>query len=76
MPGLIDIHTHFIAPGLLDAIVKVERIGGDRIVLGSDFPFDMGVPEPSRFLESRDFQAIQRQAIAETNFRSLLRVHA
>ena len=31
-------------PGLLEALVA--RVGADRVLLGSDFPFDMGVPDP------------------------------
>ncbi len=32
------------APEALRALVGVE--GGDRVLLGSDFPFDMGVTDP------------------------------
>jgi aminocarboxymuconate-semialdehyde decarboxylase len=33
----------------------VERIGGDRILLGTDFPADMGIRHPVEWLSSLDF---------------------
>jgi aminocarboxymuconate-semialdehyde decarboxylase len=37
-------------PGLLTALV--ERVGEDRVLLGTDFPFDMGVENPVALLNA------------------------
>jgi aminocarboxymuconate-semialdehyde decarboxylase len=53
----------------------VERIGGDRVVMGSDYPFAMGYANPLEMLEAASaLSGQQKAAIAETNARKLLRL--
>ena len=57
-----DIITH--APEALSYLV--ERAGADRVVLGTDLPFDMATPDPMGLLEGAVGEATAR-AIAEDN---------
>jgi len=53
----------------------VERIGGDRVVMGSDYPFAMGYASPLEVLEGTSaLSGQQKAAISETNARKLLRL--
>jgi aminocarboxymuconate-semialdehyde decarboxylase len=45
----------------------VEAAGADRILLGSDYPFDMGVTDPVDRLESAGLDAATVAAIAAGN---------
>jgi aminocarboxymuconate-semialdehyde decarboxylase len=57
-----DIITH--DPGALAYLI--DRAGADRVVMGTDMPFDMATPEPMRLLEAAaDEEAVK--AIAERN---------
>jgi aminocarboxymuconate-semialdehyde decarboxylase len=49
-------------------------VGWDRIVLGTDYPFDMGVTDPVGFVDSAVADPDVRSAIAGTNQRAFLRV--
>jgi aminocarboxymuconate-semialdehyde decarboxylase len=55
--------TH--APAALRFLVDV--VGADRVLLGSDFPFGMGDPEPVRAIEEAGVDAETKQAICTTN---------
>lgn len=51
----------------------VERVGADRILLGTDFPADMGLRHPVAWLAARDFLGeAQRADITGRNAASLM----
>jgi len=51
----------------------VEHVGADRVVLGSDYPADMGEPRPVDFIESHpDLTDDQRRLILGGNMERLL----
>jgi aminocarboxymuconate-semialdehyde decarboxylase len=51
----------------------IERVGADRVVLGSDFPFDMGLDDPVGLLDAVDgLVAEERAAVAGANAEALL----
>jgi aminocarboxymuconate-semialdehyde decarboxylase len=51
----------------------VDLVGEDRILLGTDFPADMGLPKPVEWLEARKFLSDrQRAAIVGGNAAALL----
>ena len=41
----------------------IGQIGADRIALGSDYPFDMGMPDCARFVRSLKIPEEQRREI-------------
>lgn len=45
----------------------VEKVGADRLLLGSDRPFGMGDPEPARVVETAGLDAGTREAILGGN---------
>ena len=52
----------------------VEAVGPDRVVLGSDYPFDMGVDDPIDRLTAAGLEPAQQQAIRGGNAANLLRL--
>jgi aminocarboxymuconate-semialdehyde decarboxylase len=48
-------------PGLLATLV--ERVGADRVLMGTDFPFDMGVEDPVALVEASGLDDAARSAI-------------
>ncbi|MER5750271.1 amidohydrolase family protein [Streptomyces sp. NPDC002088] len=50
----------------------VEEVGADRVVLGTDHPFDMGVTDPVARLDAAGFAPAERAAIAGGNALDLL----
>jgi aminocarboxymuconate-semialdehyde decarboxylase len=52
------VHT----PGALRALV--EAAGADRVLLGTDYPFDMGVDDP--------LERVREAALAEADARAIL----
>ena len=50
----------------------LEVFGAERIVLGSDYPFKLGVDDPVRELEPLALDATTRRRLAEVNARELL----
>ncbi|MGH7389149.1 MAG: amidohydrolase family protein [Candidatus Rokuibacteriota bacterium] len=56
----VDVHTHVVPPGLK---CLVAQFGADRVVLGSDYPFDMGDPDPARSLAAAGLDAPANAAI-------------
>jgi aminocarboxymuconate-semialdehyde decarboxylase len=50
----------------------VEELGADRVVLGSDYPFDMGDPDPLGTLEAAGLDAATRAAVEGGNAARLL----
>ena len=59
-------------PGLLATLV--ERVGADRVVMGTDFPFDMGVEDPVALVEASGLDDDARAAIRGGNAAGLLRL--
>jgi aminocarboxymuconate-semialdehyde decarboxylase len=57
-------------PGLLD--VLVERVGADRVLMGTDFPFDMGVEDPVALVEASGLDDAARAAVRGGNAAGLL----
>lgn len=52
----------------------IANVGVDRLVLGSDYCFDMGYEQPVRFLDRVDLTAEQRSMILGGNAGRLLRI--
>ncbi|KWF05353.1 amidohydrolase family protein [Burkholderia pseudomultivorans] len=52
----------------------IAHVGIDRLVLGSDYCFDMGYAQPVRFLDRLDLTAEQRALILGGNAGKLLRI--
>ncbi|MGW3408694.1 amidohydrolase family protein [Streptomyces sp. NPDC000888] len=50
----------------------VEEVGVDRVVLGTDFPFDMGVDDPVARLDAAGLSPADRAAVAGGNALDLL----
>lgn len=58
-------------PAALDYLIG--RVGADRVVLGSDYPFEMGDPEAVRTVRAAPcLDAAQREAVLEGNLRRIL----
>jgi aminocarboxymuconate-semialdehyde decarboxylase len=64
----IDSLTH--SPRLL--ALALETFGGDRVVLGSDYPFKMGADDPVAALAPLGLDAAARQRLTIDNARELL----
>ncbi len=62
--------TIVFKPSILHALV--EWMGADRVVLGTDFPFDMGDSRPVAAVGEAVQESSQRQAILEGNAARLL----
>jgi len=54
----------------------VERVGGDRVVLGSDYPFPMGDPEPVTTVRKADLGDDLTMAIVSANVLAALGIEA
>src|SRR5437879_53886 len=52
----------------------IGLVGADRVLLGTDMPFDMGDPEPLVTLDGTGVTPQERQAIAHDNAASLFRI--
>jgi aminocarboxymuconate-semialdehyde decarboxylase len=50
----------------------VEVAGGSRVLLGSDFPFDMGLDDPVSFVRGADLPAELTERILSGNAEALL----
>jgi aminocarboxymuconate-semialdehyde decarboxylase len=50
----------------------VDAAGADRVVLGSDFPFDMGVADPVALVREAGLSEAAEQAILSGSIRSLI----
>jgi aminocarboxymuconate-semialdehyde decarboxylase len=57
-------------PDLLEALV--ERVGAERVLLGSDFPFDMGTEDPVGHVHACQLADADRRAICGSNAAALL----
>lgn len=52
-------------------LMLVAAVGGDRVLLGSDYPFDMGVPDPVHRLAAAGLGTAAEHAIATGNASAL-----
>ena len=52
----------------------VANFGADHVVLGSDYPYDMGDPEPVASLRAARIDAAKIEQIASANACKLLRI--
>lgn len=52
----------------------IREVGAERILLGSDYCFDMGYDRPVEFLEGINLSSAQRKLILGGNAKRLLRV--
>jgi aminocarboxymuconate-semialdehyde decarboxylase len=52
----------------------VNRYGADHVVLGTDYPFDMGVEDPVGFVQQAKLSPLQRKQIMGTNAARLLKI--
>jgi aminocarboxymuconate-semialdehyde decarboxylase len=52
----------------------IENFGADRVLLGSDYPYDMGEPEPVAALRAVRLSSAQFEQIASVNACKLLRI--
>ncbi|WP_405530768.1 amidohydrolase [Streptomyces canus] len=59
-------------PRVLRALIAAA--GADRVLLGSDFPFDMGTEDPVRSLRSADLPEADFHAVRGANAAALLRL--
>lgn len=50
----------------------IDVVGGDRVVLGTDFPADMGQPDPVAWIEGSDLTQSERLAVLGRNAPCLL----
>jgi aminocarboxymuconate-semialdehyde decarboxylase len=58
-------------PALLTTLV--ERVGVHRVLMGTDFPFDMGVEDPVALVDAADLDDAAKDAIKGANALELLR---
>ena len=59
-------------PQMLDNLVR--RYGADHIVLGTDYPFDMGVDDPVGFVQRAKLSSSQKDQIMGANAARLLKI--
>ena len=59
-------------PQMLDNMVR--RYGTDHLVMGTDYPFDMGVEDPVGFVQRAKLSASQREQILGGNAARLLKI--
>ena len=52
----------------------VQNFGAERVLLGSDYPFDMGDPEPCKSVGALKIDARDKEKIAGGNAASLLAI--
>ena len=59
-------------PQMLDNLVR--RYGADHVVMGTDYPFDMGVEDPVGFVQKAKLSAADRDKIVGGNAARLLKI--
>ena len=52
----------------------VERFGAEHVVLGTDYPYDMGVDDPAGFVEGAKLSASEKRQIMGGNASRLLKI--
>lgn len=68
----INVDTTVFSPVLLEQLVRDQ--GADRVLLGTDYPFDMGETDPLALIERAALETSVREAIAGGNAARLLRL--
>ncbi len=63
-----------IAHGTESLKYLVARVGADRVVMGTDYPYDMGDFNPVQTVESLNLSAAQNEQILYRNSRSLFKM--
>ena len=51
--------------------ILVGRYGADRVLLGTDYPFDMGLTDPLALIAEANLTETDRELIAGANARRL-----
>jgi len=51
----------------------VDVVGIDRVVLGTDFPADMGQPDPVAWIEASDLSDVEKDAVLGSNAEGMFR---
>jgi aminocarboxymuconate-semialdehyde decarboxylase len=59
-------------PGMLGQLVG--RFGADHVLLGTDYPYDMGVEDPVGFVNGAKLPAVQRRQVEGGNAARLLKI--
>ena len=54
----------------------IDKVGGERIVMGSDYPFDLGEKDPVAFLNACGLDPAVQSAIEDANARGFLGLDA
>ena len=52
----------------------IDQYGPGHVLLGTDYPYDMGVEDPVGFIGQAGFSAKQREAIQGINAAKLLKI--
>jgi aminocarboxymuconate-semialdehyde decarboxylase len=52
----------------------VERFGADHVLLGTDYPYDMGVEDPVGFIEGAKLSSLEKRQIMGGNAARLLKI--
>jgi aminocarboxymuconate-semialdehyde decarboxylase len=53
----------------------IARFGADHVLLGTDYPYDMGVEQPVEFIDGvKGLSAVERTAIQGANAAQLLKI--
>jgi aminocarboxymuconate-semialdehyde decarboxylase len=68
----ISVDTTVFSPVLVEQLVRDQ--GADRVLLGTDYPFDMGETDPLSLIGRTDLQSAVRDAIAGGNAARLFRL--
>jgi aminocarboxymuconate-semialdehyde decarboxylase len=68
----ISVDTTVFSPILVEQLVRDQ--GADRVLLGTDYPFDMGETDPLSLIGQADLKSAVRDAIAGGNAARLFRL--
>ncbi len=61
-------------PAMVEQLV--DRYGADHVLLGTDYPFDMGLPDPLGLLAESGLDQTQRELVSGGNAKRLFRLTA
>ena len=50
----------------------IDVVGIDRVVLGTDFPADMGQPDPVAWIDGSDLSTAEKDAVLGSNAEVML----
>jgi aminocarboxymuconate-semialdehyde decarboxylase len=64
--------TNVFDPAMVRQLV--DRFGADHVLLGTDYPFDMGTVDPLGFLEGANLSDAERRLVLGGNAERLLRI--